>query len=112
MLSETEEAELHIRRLVELWALSRDAGDWESFASVWHDDGWMTATWFQGPAADFIAASRAGFDAGVSILHFLGGSRCQVAGHRAPANPPPARRPRPARPYRLRRRLWPPRPGG
>jgi len=41
---------------------------------VWHDDGWMTATWFQGPAEEFIKVSKAGFEKGVSILHFLGGS--------------------------------------
>ena len=39
-----------IRDLVENWAVWRDAGDWERFATVWHDDGLMMATWFQGPA--------------------------------------------------------------
>jgi hypothetical protein len=72
-----------IREVVENWALWRDAGDWERFATVWHEDGWMTATWFQGPAAEFIKVSREGFDRGVSILHFLGGFTCDVAGHRA-----------------------------
>jgi hypothetical protein len=73
-----------LRELVENWALWRDAGDWERFATVWHPaEGWMTATWFQGPAPDFIAASRRGFDAGVSILHFLGGHTADVAGDRA-----------------------------
>ncbi len=33
----------------------------------------MMATWFQGPASEFIEVSRAGFERGVSILHFLGG---------------------------------------
>jgi len=79
MLTEHEAEEFRIRSLIEKWALSRDAGDWASFESVWHDDGWMTATWFQGPAADFIAASQAGWEAGVSILHFLGGSVCTLA---------------------------------
>jgi hypothetical protein len=74
MLTELEAEEFRIRTLIEKWALSRDAGDWASFAEVWHDDGWMTATWFQGPATDFIRASQAGWEAGVSILHFLGGS--------------------------------------
>jgi hypothetical protein len=74
-----------IRTVVENWALWRDAGDWERFATVWHEDGWMTATWFQGPARDFIAVSRDGFEKGVSILHFLGGFSCDVAGHRAVA---------------------------
>ncbi|MGW4826361.1 nuclear transport factor 2 family protein [Amycolatopsis japonica] len=72
-----------IRQVVENWALYRDAGDWERFATVWHPDGWMTATWFQGPAADFIAASKAGFEAGVKILHFLGGHTSDIAGSRA-----------------------------
>ena len=75
--------ELAIRQVVENWALWRDAGDWERFATVWHDDGWMTATWFQGPATKFIEVSRDGFNRGVSILHFLGGFTCDIAGPRA-----------------------------
>ena len=74
-----------IREVIENWALWRDAGDWDRFATVWHDDGWMTATWFQGPARRFIEVSREGFEKGVSILHFLGGFTCEVAGHRAVA---------------------------
>jgi len=72
-----------IRELVENWVVWRDAGDWERFATVWHEDGWMTATWFQGPARDFIAVSREGFEKGVNILHFLGGFSCDIAGARA-----------------------------
>jgi len=74
-----------IVELVQNWALWRDAGDWERFRGVWHDDGWMTATWFQGPAAEFIKVSKAGFDKGVSILHFLGGCSVDVKGGRAVA---------------------------
>jgi len=74
---------LEIIEVVQNWALWRDAGDWERFRTVWHDDGWMTATWFQGPAAKFIEVSKAGFDKGVSILHFLGGSSVDVKGSRA-----------------------------
>ena len=71
--------------VVQNWALWRDAGDWERFRTVWHEDGWMTATWFQGPAAKFIEVSKAGFDKGVSILHFLGGSSVDLKGERAVA---------------------------
>jgi hypothetical protein len=74
---------LAIRELVENWAVWRDAGDWERFRSVWHDDGRMMATWFQGSADDFIRVSREGFERGVSILHFLGGSSTDVSGERA-----------------------------
>jgi hypothetical protein len=74
---------LSIRELVENWVLYRDAGDWERFATVWHQDGWMTATWFQGPATDFIEASRKLFDEGGNILHTLGGWTCDIVGNRA-----------------------------
>ena len=72
-----------IRETVENWVLYRDAGDWERFATVWHPDGWMTATWFQGPAKDFIEASRKLFDQGGNILHLLGGWTCDIVGARA-----------------------------
>src|SRR6516165_684433 len=74
-----------IRDLVENWAIWRDAGDWERFATVWHDDGFMMATWFQGPAREFIRVSREGFERGVSILHFLGGTSIELNGARAVA---------------------------
>jgi hypothetical protein len=74
---------LTIRETVENWVIWRDSGDWERFATVWHPDGWMTATWFQGPAAQFIEASREGFNKGFNVVHFLGGWSCEVAGTRA-----------------------------
>lgn len=72
-----------IRELVENWAMWRDARDWERFRTVWHQDGHMMATWWQGPAEDFIRVSQEGWDRGVRILHFLGGSCIDVAGERA-----------------------------
>ena len=76
---------LAIRELIENWAVWRDAGDWERFAGVWHEDGVMMATWFQGPATDFIRVTREGWARGVSILHFLGGTSIDLAGARAVA---------------------------
>lgn len=77
------EHKLQISEVVQNWALWRDAGFWNKFATVWHDDGWMSATWFQGPARQFIEVSRQGFEKGVSILHFLGGITIDVNGDRA-----------------------------
>ena len=77
------EDRLAIVETVNNWAVWRDAGDWERFRTVWHEDGWMTATWFQGPAEKFIEVSKAGFDKGVSILHFLGGTSVELNGERA-----------------------------
>ncbi|PZW43094.1 SnoaL-like protein [Humitalea rosea] len=74
---------LQVAELVQNWAVWRDAGDWERFATCWHDDGRMMATWCQAPAAEFIEASKAGWAKGVSILHFLGGCSVDLAGRRA-----------------------------
>jgi hypothetical protein len=76
-------AQLEIRQLVDNWAVWRDAGDWTRFKTVWHSDGVMMATWFQGPFEDFIRVTIEGWNKGVSILHFLGGSSIDVQGHRA-----------------------------
>ena len=76
---------LAIRDLVENWAVWRDAGDWARFATVWHGDGVMMATWFQGPATEFIRVTQEGWTKGVSILHFLGGTSIDLAVPRAVA---------------------------
>ena len=67
-----------IRELIENWAVWRDALMWDRFRTVWHDDGRMMATWFQGSADEFIKVSQDGYARGVRILHFLGGSAIDV----------------------------------
>jgi len=79
----TIEDRLAIRDVVETWTSARDSGDWEAFRACWHDDGYMMATWFQGPKEDFIKVSQEGAARGVNILHFTGGCRIELAGHRA-----------------------------
>ncbi len=74
---------LTIRQLVEDWAVLRDARQWERFRGVWHEDGRMMATWFQGSRDEFIKVSEEGYARGVRILHFLGGSTIDVSGTRA-----------------------------
>jgi SnoaL-like domain len=74
---------LTIRQLVEDWAVLRDARLWDRFRDVWHDDGVMNATWFQGTRDEFIKVSEEGYARGVRILHFLGGSTIDVSGNRA-----------------------------
>jgi hypothetical protein len=72
-----------IRDLIENWAVWRDALMWDRFRTLWHDDGRMMATWFQGTAEEFIKVSKEGYARGVRILHFLGGSAIDVEGRRA-----------------------------
>jgi hypothetical protein len=72
-----------IREVVQNWVLWRDSGDWTRFATVWHEEGHMTATWFQGSASAFIEASRIGAEHGLNVLHQLGGISVDVAERRA-----------------------------
>lgn len=82
MTSRTEDR-LAIRDLIENWAVLRDARLWDEFRKVWHDDGVMQATWFQGTADEFIKVSQEGYDKGVRILHFLGGMNIEINANRA-----------------------------
>lgn len=82
-MTEEMEEKLAIRELLENWVVWRDSGNWERFRTCWHDDGLMMATWFQGSPDEFIQVSRAGFDKGIYIIHFLGGSSIDVSGSRA-----------------------------
>jgi hypothetical protein len=79
----TVEERMLVRELVDNWVLFRDAGDWERFRTVWHEDGRMMATWCQADAEGFIQASQQGWAKGVSILHFMGGSSIEIVGERA-----------------------------
>jgi hypothetical protein len=83
LMNEHIQEKLAIREVVENWAIWRDAGDWERFRTVWHEDGYMMATWFQAPFEEFIRMSIEGWDRGVNILHFLGGTSIDLAGARA-----------------------------
>ncbi len=74
---------LLIRELVDNWVVWRDAGDWDRFRTVWHDDGWMMATWTQGSFEHFIRMNIEGWNKGVSILHTQGAHSAEVRGDRA-----------------------------
>jgi len=74
---------LAIRDLIENWAVWRDARLWDRFRTVWHKEGRMNATWFQGSYEDFIRVSEEGYARGVRILHFLGGTAIELKRTRA-----------------------------
>ena len=74
---------LAIKEVVENWAVFRDSGDWERFRGVWHPEGVMMATWFQGPFEEFIRVNQEGWNKGVNILHLLGGTSVEIAASRA-----------------------------
>jgi hypothetical protein len=74
-----------IRDLIESWAVWRDTGDWARLRSVWHDDGRMIATWFEGTADQFIDVCRQGWSKGMRSWHALGGMAIDLSGARAVA---------------------------
>ena len=77
---------LAIREIVENWVLWRDARRWDRFRTLWHPEGEMWATWFQGSYEEFIAVSQQGYDRGVRIHHMVGGTSMDIAGERAIAD--------------------------
>jgi hypothetical protein len=78
--------QLRIRQLVDDWAIFSDAGDWERFRAVWHDDGRMSATWTQGGADEFVAMRMSTFEEGKMIIgHLHAGHTADVVGDRAVA---------------------------
>ena len=72
-----------LRQLIDNWVIFRDAGLWDQFRDVWHDDGRMIATWTQGTADEFIAMNKAGWEKGLLILHFLGAHTSEISGDRS-----------------------------
>lgn len=83
MTDQTAADRTAIRDLVEGWVVWRDSGQWDRLATCWHDDAVMSATWQQASAIDFMAASRAAWDRGVDVEHFLGGMTIDLVGDRA-----------------------------
>src|SRR6476646_4542287 len=82
MASDTKDR-LEIRDLIENWVMWRDGRMWYRFRTVWHSDGHMWATWFQGTYEEFIKVSQEGYDRGVRIMHTLGGTTIDIKGKRA-----------------------------
>jgi hypothetical protein len=82
MMAEIEDR-LAIRDLIESSFIWRDSAQWDRFAACWHPEGRMIATWFQAPAAEFIARSRKAWEAGMTALHATFGTSIDLAGDRA-----------------------------
>ena len=84
-MTDTTADRLAIRDIVENWVLWRDARQWDRFRTLWHAEGRMWATWFQGTFEEFIAVSQQGYERGARIHHMLGGTTIVFEGARAVA---------------------------
>ncbi|WP_432841709.1 nuclear transport factor 2 family protein [Dactylosporangium sp. CA-092794] len=76
---------LAVAELAQTERAARDAQRWELMAGCYHpDDNRVFLSWFDGTAAQFIAASRAmAAEPGGHAIHSLGPSLVRVAGDRA-----------------------------
>lgn len=72
-----------IQRVVDDWAIFRDAGMFDRLLALWHDDGRMMTTWAQVTAAAFVERSRLAFANGAQVHHLLSGCHIDVVGNRA-----------------------------
>jgi SnoaL-like domain len=73
-------------RVLNVWAYSRDSGDWEALRNCFHPDGTIKVSWFSGSAADFVERSKAMTAERrpqERSKHLLGNMRADVNGSRA-----------------------------
>ncbi|WP_313802517.1 nuclear transport factor 2 family protein [Sphingobium sp.] len=79
-------AEDSIRRLIESWVIWRDTGDFDRLAGAWHADGRMITTGGEASAAEFVSNARRAWDAGLDVVHTIGGLAIEIVGERAVAH--------------------------
>ena len=72
-----------IRELIENWLMWSDTGDWDRFATVWHEGGHIQTSWFNGTGLDFMEGRRKAWDSGLSISHTIGSTTIELRGNRA-----------------------------
>ncbi|MFJ3698795.1 nuclear transport factor 2 family protein [Streptomyces sp. NPDC090052] len=63
--------------------IHRDLGEWEQLGELFHSDGTIEISWFEGPAADFVAASARMGASDLRSKHQIGGPSITFNGDRA-----------------------------
>ena len=78
--------EFEVRRVRQVWAFSRDHGEWETMRACFHPDATVLVSWFSGTAQNFMertvamAAERGPEE---RSKHWFGNQRTQIKGDRA-----------------------------
>lgn len=72
-----------IREIVDGWIIWRDGGDWDRLSNAWHPGGRMISTRFDGLATDFVAQTKAAYEADGRVKHMQGGFWCETSKDRA-----------------------------
>jgi hypothetical protein len=73
---------LQIERVINAERNGKDLGLWEQMLAAYHPEAQMSL-WFQGSAQDFVASSRASYEAGLRQVHLLGPMDIRIHGNRA-----------------------------
>lgn len=76
------EDRLQITDLITGW-IHRDLGQWEQLAELFHPDGVIEITWFEGPFADFVEGSRRMGGSDLHTKHLIGTPVVSFAGDKA-----------------------------
>lgn len=76
------EDRLQITDLITGW-IHRDLGQWERLAGLFHPDGVIEVTWFEGPFCDFIEGSRRMGASDLRTKHLIGTPVVEMNGQRA-----------------------------
>ena len=63
--------------------IHRDLGEWEQLRQLFHPDGTVEITWFEGPAGDFVDASARMGASDLRSKHLIGGPSITFNGDRA-----------------------------
>jgi hypothetical protein len=78
------DARSEIAALVNAWAFYRDQHAWDALLGTFHEEGTISISWFDGPHAGFVAASKAmAARSDASVKHHLGVPMIRVHGNRA-----------------------------
>lgn len=79
-----EQERTAIADLVNNWAFFRDQEAWDALSATFHEGGTISLSWFDGPHAGFVAASRQLAARGGALLkHYIGVPRIRIDGDRA-----------------------------
>jgi SnoaL-like domain len=79
---ETLTAERDINRLAQGW-IYRDLGQWDRLRQLFHPDGTIAVSWFEGPFAKFVSASEQMGASDLRSKHVIGSPVIDLAGNRA-----------------------------
>jgi hypothetical protein len=72
--------------LIQNWGFWRDQGRWAELEGTFHPDGRISVTWFSGPFAEFVQASKRSFGSPKSTSkHLIGLPMLKLSGERAVA---------------------------